>query len=94
MKRISEHRHDCRTLIGIRTRCTSEISLDFDWLVHHKIARSNCEKRLDMATNWLVCVDDSVWASYAFNFCLTYLNKETDRMFLVCFDSSVINFST
>lgn len=36
-----------------------------------------------MASNWLVCVDDSVWASYAFNFAMTYLNKETDRVFLL-----------
>jgi len=36
-----------------------------------------------MATNWLVCVDDSVGANYAFNFCASYLNKDIDRMFLI-----------
>jgi nucleotide-binding universal stress UspA family protein len=36
-----------------------------------------------MGTNWLVCVDDSVWASYAFNFTMTYLNKESDRVYLM-----------
>jgi nucleotide-binding universal stress UspA family protein len=34
-------------------------------------------------SRWLVAVDDSVWASYAFNYTLTYANKETDRIFLM-----------
>jgi hypothetical protein len=32
---------------------------------------------------WLVAVDDSVWASYAYNYVTTYANKETDRVYLM-----------
>lgn len=34
-------------------------------------------------TRWLVAVDDSVWAQYAFNYATTYANKETDRIYLM-----------
>jgi len=33
--------------------------------------------------NWLVCLDDSIYASYAFNYATTYMNKEHDRLYLV-----------
>lgn len=34
-------------------------------------------------SRWLVAVDDSIWASYAFNYVTTYANKDTDRIFLM-----------
>jgi len=36
-----------------------------------------------MAQNWLVAVDDSVWASYAFNFASEFLNKKLDHLYLM-----------
>jgi hypothetical protein len=32
---------------------------------------------------WLVAVDDSVWASYAFNYVTTFAKKDTDRIYLM-----------
>jgi len=36
-----------------------------------------------MSQNWLVAVDDSVWASYAFNYATEFMNKKTDHLYLM-----------
>lgn len=34
-------------------------------------------------SRWLVAVDDSTWASYAFNHATMFANVETDRIYLI-----------
>ena len=36
-----------------------------------------------MACKWLVAVDDSIWASYAFNYATAYAKKDHDEIFLL-----------
>lgn len=36
-----------------------------------------------MAQNWLVAVDDSSWASYAFNYATELMNKKLDHLYLM-----------
>ena len=36
-----------------------------------------------MAQNWLIAVDDSVWASYAFNYATEFMDKKTDHLYLM-----------
>lgn len=36
-----------------------------------------------MAQNWLVAVDDSAWASYAFNYATEFMNKKLDHLYLM-----------
>jgi nucleotide-binding universal stress UspA family protein len=35
-----------------------------------------------MAQNWLVAIDDSVFASYAFNYATEYMNRQIDHLFI------------
>jgi len=35
-----------------------------------------------MSQNWLVAVDDSAFASYAFNYASSYMNKQNDHLYL------------
>jgi len=36
-----------------------------------------------MAQNWLIAVDDSIWASYAFNYVCEYIHKDADHMYVM-----------
>lgn len=40
-------------------------------------------KGLNMAQNWLVAVDDSAWASYAFNYAAEFMHKKNDHLYLM-----------
>jgi hypothetical protein len=36
-----------------------------------------------MAKNWLVAVDDGVWAEFAFNYAIEYICPKVDRLYLI-----------
>ena len=36
-----------------------------------------------MSRNWLVAVDDSIWATYAFNYAVELMDKKLDKLFLM-----------
>lgn len=38
---------------------------------------------LIMARNWLVAVDDSIWATYAFNYTIEMMDKKADHLYLM-----------
>jgi len=42
-----------------------------------------------MGTNWLLCVDDTIWAKYAFNYTLSLMHKDIDHLYIFHVSESV-----